>query len=172
MVFRNPTPTVDVVVHRQVGFTTEVLLIQRNNPPLGWALPGSYVDEGERVETAAIREVEEETGVVVTLDHLLYVSDPQRDRQHNLAIVFTSDVTSKAVSPVGNDDAIDARFFSLKICLTWCLTTQRSLRFCQVCGSEAVSASSKVNTQIMIVLDPYTLTFVMIHSLTIVCSID
>ena len=79
-------------------------------------MPGGYVDEGERVETAAIREVEEETGVVVTLDHLLYVySDPKRDsRQHNLAVVFTSDVTNMAVSPVGNDDAIDARFYSIE----------------------------------------------------------
>ena len=113
MAYRNPTPTVDVVVHRIHNDQLEVLLIERANPPHGWALPGGFVDEGERVETAAIREVEEETGIQVQLDQLLYVySDPKRDlRQHNLSIVFTSDVTHQVVEPKGQDDANEAQFF-------------------------------------------------------------
>ena len=115
MEYRNPTPTVDVVVHRTQGTQREILLIERANPPFGWALPGGFVDEGERVETAAIREVQEETGVVVQLDQMLYVySDPKRDtRQHNLSIVFTSDVSNLAVEPTGQDDAKQACFFSV-----------------------------------------------------------
>ena len=50
MAYRNPTPTVDVVVHRIHNDQLEVLLIERANPPHGWALPGGFVDEGERVE--------------------------------------------------------------------------------------------------------------------------
>ena len=58
MEYRNPTPTTDVIVHRlNKQRQTEVLLIKRINPPHGWALPGGFVDEGEMVERAAIREV-------------------------------------------------------------------------------------------------------------------
>ena len=119
MEYRNPTPTVDVIVHRYNSETEsrEVLLIERINPPHGWALPGGFVDEGEMVETAAVREVKEETGLDIKLDALLYVySNPARDhRQHNLSIVFTSEIPWNAISSLqAGDDAGSAKFYPLE----------------------------------------------------------
>lgn len=108
MDYRNPTPTVDVIIRCQ----DRIVLIRRRNPPLGWALPGGFVDEGETVEHAAIREAMEETGLQVTLDQLLYVySDPSRDsRQHTLSVVFTGHAEG---TPQAADDADEAKLFSL-----------------------------------------------------------
>ena len=117
MEYRNPTPTVDVVVYRQHESLIEVLLIERANPPHGWALPGGFVDEWEMVESAAIREVQEETGLDITLDALLYVySNPTRDsRQHNMSVVFTAEVSSQEViAPTAGDDAQQAIFFNVE----------------------------------------------------------
>lgn len=86
-VFRNPVPTVDIIIHFPPG---SIVLIERKNPPLGWALPGGFVDYGETVETAAVREAMEETGLKVTLTDLAGVySHPRRDpRQHTMSVVF------------------------------------------------------------------------------------
>ena len=107
MEYRNPKPTVDAVIDLGAG----VVLIRRKNPPLGWALPGGFVDEGERVEAAAVREAQEETGLDITLDDLLYVySDPARDtRMHTLSIVFTAHASG---TPRAADDAADVRVVS------------------------------------------------------------
>lgn len=104
--YRNPTPTVDIIIE----IDGRVVLIRRKNEPLGWAIPGGFVDEGETVEHAAVREAEEETGLQVTLQELLYVySDPQRDpRQHTMSTVFTA---RAAGTPEGADDAAEARLF-------------------------------------------------------------
>lgn len=106
--YRNPTPTVDVIIELDGG----VVLIERRNEPKGWALPGGFVDEGERVEDAAIREAAEETGLEVSLQVLLGVySDPARDpRQHNLSVVF---VATGQGQPEGHDDAARAEVFAL-----------------------------------------------------------
>jgi len=108
MTQRNPYPTVDVIVEREGG----IVLVRRRNEPLGWALPGGFVEVGERVETAAVREIAEETGLSVRLDTLLYVySDPARDpRCHTLTVVFLG----RADGPLqAGDDAADARVFPL-----------------------------------------------------------
>ena len=107
MAWRNPTPTVDVVVVRP-GTPEAVLLIRRRNPPPGWALPGGFVDEGERLAVAARREVMEETGLEVELDALLHVySDPTRDpRKHTMSTVYVGRVERDA-APVAGDDAAD-----------------------------------------------------------------
>ena len=89
-----------------------IVLIERRNPPHGRALPGGFVEIGETVEAACRREMEEETGLQVTLGHLLGVySDPKRDpRFHSVSVVYTS----RAVGmPQGGDDARSARLFHL-----------------------------------------------------------
>lgn len=109
--FRNPTPTVDVIIYDPAR---GVLLIERKNPPPGWALPGGFVDEGERVETAAIREAKEETGLDVVLTGLLGVySDPARDpRKHTMSTVYIGHALDPSAFQAG-DDAGAARFFPL-----------------------------------------------------------
>ena len=108
MTYRNPTPTVDIIIYKEEN----ILLIKRKNPPYGWALPGGFVDEGETVEQAAVREAKEETDLDVELEELLYVySDPQRDpRQHTLSVVFTAQADGE---PKAADDATDLGYFSL-----------------------------------------------------------
>jgi 8-oxo-dGTP diphosphatase len=108
MEWRNPKPTVDTII--RIG--EQIVLIRRRNPPIGWALPGGFVDEWERVEDAAVREAREETELDVTLDELFYVySDPSRDpRKHTITVVFTSTAEGE---PVGADDAAEARLFSM-----------------------------------------------------------
>ncbi len=93
LVRRNPAPTVDVVIYCPVR---GVVLVQRKNPPPGWALPGGFIDYGESAETAAVREAKEETGLDVRLVGLLGVySDPQRDpRGHTMSVVYVGRVVT------------------------------------------------------------------------------
>ena len=109
MEYKNPTPTVDILIERN----GEIVLVKRKNPPHGWALPGGYVDEGESIEHAAMREAREETGLDVTLDELFYVySDPHRDpRQHTMTSVFIAHAQGE---PRGDDDAEEARYWDLQ----------------------------------------------------------
>jgi len=88
-----------------------VLLIRRRNPPHGWALPGGFVDYGETLEQAVVRETLEETGLkVVRLGQFHAYSDPARDcRLHTVAAVFV--VETRGESRAG-DDARECRFFA------------------------------------------------------------
>ena len=104
--FRNPFPTVDIIIEIDGG----IVLIERKNPPPGWAMPGGFVDYGESVERAALREAKEETCLDVKLTEQFYTySDPQRDpRHHTLAVVFIATATG---TPRGADDARVAKIF-------------------------------------------------------------
>jgi 8-oxo-dGTP diphosphatase len=103
-----PVATADVILERN----EQVLLVRRKWPPPGWALPGGFVDAGERVGEAAVREAKEETGLDVRLVALLHIySDPARDpRRPTLSAVF---VVEGDGEPTGGDDAAEARWFPL-----------------------------------------------------------
>ncbi|WP_338867386.1 NUDIX hydrolase [Myxococcus stipitatus] len=107
--YRNPKPTVDCIIELS---GERIVLIRRANPPIGWALPGGFVDEGEPLDAAAIREVKEETGLDVKLvEQFFTYSDPKRDpRQHTLSTVYIGTAQGE---PQGSDDAAEARTFRL-----------------------------------------------------------
>ncbi len=104
--FKNPVPTVDIIIQVDNG----IVLIERANPPYGWALPGGFVDYGESLEKAAIREAKEETNLDVRLiKQLKTYSDPSRDvRQHTISTVFIAEATG---TPKGGDDARQAQVY-------------------------------------------------------------
>ncbi len=84
---KNPVPTVDLIIEMENG---RLVLIERLNPPHGWALPGGFVDWGESLEQAAVREAKEGTGLDVELIRQLHTySVPDRDpRMHCITTVF------------------------------------------------------------------------------------
>jgi len=118
MEYRNPAPTVDLIIEMCDRPHRPIILIERLNEPHGWALPGGFVDYGETVETAARREAQEETNLNVTLIEQFQVySDPTRDpRKHTLSIVFIATATG---TPTAQDDAK-----SLAIVQPWEMPTQ------------------------------------------------
>lgn len=89
-----------------------IVLIERKNPPFGWAIPGGFVDVGERLETAAIREAKEEVCLDVTLKALLGMySDPKRDdRGHTVTAVYVAE--AKGI-PEAADDAKNLALFEM-----------------------------------------------------------
>lgn len=110
-VYRNPFPTVDLIIRVSLeGGQEGIALVQRRNPPLGWALPGGFVDYGETLEEAAAREAREETGLEVRdLQQFHAYSDPRRDpRQHNISLVFLARASGR---PRAGDDAERCMFF-------------------------------------------------------------
>jgi 8-oxo-dGTP diphosphatase len=128
MVYRNPTPTVDIIIELIDRRDRAIVLIERKNAPLGWAIPGGFVDYGESVETAARREAREETGLEVELIEQFHVySDPKRDpRQHTLSVVFLA--TAKG-EPQAADDAKNVGIFEpWQIPINLCFDHDRILR--------------------------------------------
>ena len=107
----NPTPTADVVIYEP---ERGVVIIKRANAPVGYALPGGFIDEGECAEAAALREMREETGLDVELTGVLGVySRPDRDpRQHTLTVVFTGRPRDPDALRAG-DDAAHAAYYPL-----------------------------------------------------------
>ncbi len=107
--FRNPIPTVDIII--EIG--EKIVLIERKNPPHGWALPGGFVDYGESYEHAAQREAKEETGLTVAnLKQFHTYSDPGRDaRFHTASTVFIGQASGM---PLAGDDAGKAELFGQK----------------------------------------------------------
>lgn len=99
-----PLVTVDIIIEMGDRPERPVVLIERRNPPLGWALPGGFVDVGERLERAAMREAREETSLRVRLQALLgCYSDPARDpRGHTVSVVYVAEAEG---TPQARDDA-------------------------------------------------------------------
>lgn len=98
--YKNPAPVIDVIIE----IADKIVLIERRGYPSGFALPGGFVDYGESLESAAVREALEETNLHVKLTDLLYVySNPLRDpRMHTITSVF---IAKASGVPKGGDDA-------------------------------------------------------------------
>lgn len=107
-IYANPVPTVDIIIETGNG----IVLVERKKAPFGWAIPGGFVDYGECIEDAAIREAKEETGLDIELISLLGVySNPERDpRMHTISTVFIAKADGE---PTAGDDAKSAMIFSL-----------------------------------------------------------
>lgn len=114
---KNPTPTVDIIIEE----ASRILLIKRKNEPFKdhLALPGGFVNEGEKVEEAAKREAQEETSLVVDLIDILGVySDPKRDpRGHNMSTVFIGRGLHNSrdeIKAAANDDAAEIEWINIE----------------------------------------------------------
>jgi ADP-ribose pyrophosphatase YjhB (NUDIX family) len=107
-IYRNPIPTVDIIIEIE---SKGIILIKRKNPPYGWAIPGGFVDYGESLEEAALREAKEETNLdVERLKQFHTYSDPQRDpRHHSISTVYVAKGRGK---PRAKDDAIEIGIFT------------------------------------------------------------
>jgi 8-oxo-dGTP diphosphatase len=107
MNYRNPLPAVDIIIEME---KQGIVLIERKNEPRGWALPGGFVDYGESLEQAAVREAREETGLDITLLGQFHTySAPGRDpRQHTISTVF---VARGSGSPRAASDAAHTGVF-------------------------------------------------------------
>lgn len=107
-VYRNPIPTVDIIIEIE---SKGVVLIKRKNPPHGWAIPGGFVDYGESLEKAAVREAKEETNLDVKIIRQFHTySDPNRDpRHHSVSTVYIA--KGKGI-PQAKDDALEIGIFS------------------------------------------------------------
>jgi 8-oxo-dGTP diphosphatase len=108
-----PLLATDIIVELIDRPSRPIVLVERKNTPHGWALPGGFVDVGEEVEVAAVREAREETGLQVWLQGLLGVySDPSRDpRGHIVSIVYTAVAVGE---PHADDDARTASVIDLE----------------------------------------------------------
>jgi ADP-ribose pyrophosphatase YjhB (NUDIX family) len=104
---RVPRSTVDVIIELE---DQGIVLIRRKNPPYGWAIPGGFVDYGETLEQAAVREAREETSLEVRLTRQFHAySDPARDpRGHTVSVVF---IASARGQPQAADDAQEIGVF-------------------------------------------------------------
>lgn len=110
--------SVDIVVFgEEDGSLNSVLLIKRKNDPFKgkWALPGGFVDAHETLEQAAIRELEEETGLAINkLEQVGVFDDPKRDpRKRVISIAHYVMVRKNDYDPKGADDAEEAKWFKL-----------------------------------------------------------
>jgi 8-oxo-dGTP diphosphatase len=115
MTYRNPAPTVDIIIELGDRPHRPIILIERHNEPLGWAIPGGFIDYGEAAEVAARREALEEIGLEVELIEQFHVySDPSRDpRSHTMSVVFLATATG---DPQAGDDAKSCGLFE-----SWCI---------------------------------------------------
>jgi O-acetyl-ADP-ribose deacetylase (regulator of RNase III)/ADP-ribose pyrophosphatase YjhB (NUDIX family) len=105
---QGPFITVDIIIEVKGG----LVLIERSNPPFGWAIPGGFLDYGETLEKCAIREAKEETNLdIYDLEQMFTYSDPRRDpRFHTVTTVFVAKANG---TPKAGDDAQDAKVVSL-----------------------------------------------------------
>jgi len=107
-VYQNPISTVDIIIGIE---SNGIVLIKRKNPPYGWAIPGGFVDYGESLEEAAVREAKEETNLDVKIIRQFHTySDPKRDpRHHSISTVYIA--KGKGIHQA-KDDALEIGIFN------------------------------------------------------------
>lgn len=117
--YKNPKPTVDIIIvmdqESDDPSENKIVLVKRKNPPEGWALPGGFVNEGESLETAALREGKEETDLELQLAEQFHTySAPDRDpRQHTLSTVYIALPTEETPVPIALDDAAELKVVTI-----------------------------------------------------------
>ena len=128
MTYRNPAPTVDIIIELGDRPHRPIILIERHNEPLGWAIPGGFIDYGESAEVAAKREALEEIGLEIELIEQFQVySDPKRDRRsHTMSVVFLA--TATGVPQAGDDAKSYGIFESWRIPANLCFDHDRILK--------------------------------------------
>ncbi len=133
--YRNPKTTIDAIILEE---PESIVLIKRRNPPFKdeWALPGGFVELGERVEDAVIREAKEETGLAIEIIKLVGVySDPNRDpRGHTISIAYLCKKRNTGDKPKAGSDAKEAKsvtrneFAQLKLAFDHNIIVQDALK--------------------------------------------
>jgi len=115
--YPRPAVTADIIIIKKIDDQQYVLLIERKHPPFEgmWALPGGFLDMDETLEEAALRELQEETGITgVKLEQFHTFSTVNRDPRHRtITTVFIGNADEKTVSPEAGDDAAKAEWFAL-----------------------------------------------------------
>ncbi len=109
---QTPALAADIIIELTDYSGRPIVLIERAFPPYGWAIPGGFVDVGEMVEAAAVREAKEEVSLDVKLISLLGIySDPSRDhRGHTVTACYVAEAAGK---PMAADDAKSCKIFSM-----------------------------------------------------------
>lgn len=111
---KNPIPVVDTIIQKN----DKILFVQRKKDPFKdhFVFPGGFVNEGETIENAAVREVKEETSLEITLENILGVySDPKRDpRGHMITTVFIGSLKSSNDQAIAGDDANTIKWVDIK----------------------------------------------------------
>jgi len=115
--YPRPAVTVDAVIFRKSDDNIKVLLIQRGHDPfIGmWACPGGFIDMNETPEDAAIRELEEETGLkeVELFQFHAYGAINRDPRHRTIAIAYAGFLKNNSIEVKGGDDAAEARWFNI-----------------------------------------------------------
>ena len=107
-IYKTPLTAVDIIIEND---SKGIILIKRKNPPFGWAIPGGFVEYGESLEEASVREAKEETNLEVRLIKQFHTySDPNRDKRfHCISTVY---IAKAKGTPEAKDDAAEIGIFN------------------------------------------------------------